>query len=377
MEGGCCSCWADGGGGGGGGGGGTGLHYLTQLLLLQQQAVLGRVPGGSGAMSRVASQTTLAAEDADVVQVTRTQTTGSLLGLGLPTGVAPSAAGLAKAQLPDHHHGGGGGGGGSHHHGSSLATIAARNRTKSARAASASALAATAAAAGTPCALGGSGGGVSGVGVDEDSGDEGEEGEDGVGLCLVDDIPSSSTSPASASPPTGAAAPPAPAPVPPSPPPPPPPPHHHHHCHDLSARFKPRSVLRTVEALLAAGASPTTANAYGKTPCDIALALADQILPEGAGTLSSASRLGSYSNLLGHADTAALRQHLSAGGEVFEASTLFDRLLENKTVNWDAVSETLLKAAKAAAAAAVASPVTAAAAASDASPAAPPAAAKA
>ena len=113
-------------------------------------------------------------------------------------------------------------------------------------------------------------------------------------------------------------------------------------------------MLRTVTALLACGANPAEVNAFGKTPYDIAAVHADQILPEGAGTLSSASRLGSYSNLLGHGDTAAMRKQAGGGGPASAASTLFDHLLEFESVDWDAVAEKLriAQAAKPVAAAA-------------------------
>ena len=100
-------------------------------------------------------------------------------------------------------------------------------------------------------------------------------------------------------------------------------------------------MLRTVSALLAVGADAAAVNAFGKTPYDVAAVLADQILPEGAGALSSASRLGSYSNLLGHGDAAALRAQVAHAHAGDGASTLFDRLLEFESVDWDAVAERL------------------------------------
>lgn len=82
-----------------------------------------------------------------------------------------------------------------------------------------------------------------------------------------------------------------------------------------------RSVLDTVKILLKNGASPSAQNNFGKTPYDVAMTLADQILPEGAHSHRSSS------------------SELSA-----DSSTQFDRLLDAPHVDWDEIAKVLKEA---------------------------------
>ncbi|RYG49879.1 hypothetical protein EON67_06300 [archaeon] len=88
---------------------------------------------------------------------------------------------------------------------------------------------------------------------------------------------------------------------------------------DLAVRFPVRSIERTVQVLLTYANARCKKNLFGKVPRDIALAYANQIIPEA--TLSTASS--------------------GAGSGLLADGKLFERLMHPISVDWDVVAELL------------------------------------